>query len=168
MNTIIRQANQKDIKRIREVAEITWNYTYKELIPEEIQDRFLKKAYSDEALEKRVEGSLFLVAQKGEEIVSFANFFYKDENAELAAIYLLPELQGLGIGTQLLNEGVFKLEKKTKRLYVDVEKGNKSGENFYKSKGFRVVKEFEDNFLGHNLKTVQLVLEFKNEMKFNL
>ncbi|MGG3662507.1 N-acetyltransferase family protein [Bacillus gobiensis] len=160
MNTIIRQAKQKDITKIREVAEITWNYTYKELIPEEIQYKFLKKAYSDEALEKRVEGSLFLVAQKDKEIIAFANFFNMDENAELAAIYVLPELQGVGIGTLLLNEGVFNLGKKTKRLYVDVEKGNESGENFYKSKGFKVVKEFEDNFLGHNLKTVQMVLEF--------
>ncbi|PWW26868.1 hypothetical protein DFO73_10931 [Cytobacillus oceanisediminis] len=46
-----------------------------------------------------------------------------------------------------------------KEIYINVEKDNKIGKTFYEAKGFEVVKEFDDEFDGHTLKTVRMVLK---------
>lgn len=101
-----------------------------------------------------------LVAVVEDHIVGFANYspLKEDATAELSAIYLYPEYQGNGIGTSLLNEGI-KLLNGVKEIYINVERDNKSGRDFYNAKGFTVVSEFDDNFDGHILKTVRMVLK---------
>lgn len=58
----------------------------------------------------------------------------------------------------LLNEGIQSLSG-VKEIYVDVEKDNTIGKTFYERKGFQIVKEYDDNFNGHILRTVRMVLE---------
>jgi ribosomal protein S18 acetylase RimI-like enzyme len=146
-------AGLSDIKSVREIANITWNDTYKNLIPIEVQDKFLSIAYSDEMLAKRIKESLFLLAETENKVVGFINVKNKDATAELTAIYVLPEFQGKGIGTRLLNTALQNLDG-VKEIIVDVEKGNLVGEDFYTSKGFKVVREYDEDFLGHDLKTI--------------
>jgi ribosomal protein S18 acetylase RimI-like enzyme len=57
-----------------------------------------------------------------------------------------------------LSRGMKTLEG-TKKIYTNVEKDNLIGSAFYKAKGFKVVSEFDDDFKGHLLKTVRLVLD---------
>ncbi|MEQ6378521.1 GNAT family N-acetyltransferase [Bacillaceae bacterium S4-13-56] len=152
----IRNAMESDIKDIREIAIKTWHHTYKDLIPEQVQDQFLTRAYSDEILKNRIKESLFLVAKQEDNVVGFANVFQQDQTAELSAIYIYPEYQGNGIGTKLFNK-IISLLDSTSKIFVDVEKGNQVGEEFYRSKGFQEVKEFEDNLFGHTFQTKQLV-----------
>lgn len=64
----------------------------------------------------------------------------------------------MGIGTGLLYEGISRLDS-AKELFVNVEKDNKIGSNFYHAKGFEFVTEFNDDFEGHTLKTVRMVLK---------
>ncbi|TDX93478.1 UNVERIFIED_CONTAM: acetyltransferase (GNAT) family protein [Lysinibacillus xylanilyticus] len=91
-------------------------------------------------------------------IVGFANFSnIVDGEAELYSIYLLPETQGKGIGTALLQEGL-KMPPDLKSLLVCVEKENTIGMNFYQAKGFKQLEEFDELFDGHLLKTVRLGL----------
>ena len=45
------------------------------------------------------------------------------------------------------------------KIYVNVEKDNQIGKTFYEAKGFEVVKEFVEEFNGHTLKTIQMVLK---------
>lgn len=153
----IREAENADIRYIRDIAIKTWHHTYKGLIPEEAQDKFLAKAYSDEFLKKRIMESIFLVAEQENVVVGFANAFQQDQKAELSAIYIYPEYQGNGIGTKLFNN-ILSLLDSANKLYVDVEKGNHTGEVFYRSKGFQEVKEYEDNLFGHTFQTKQLIL----------
>lgn len=70
---------------------------------------------------------------------------------ELAAIYLYPEIQGKGIGTALLQQAVKDLEG-IKEIYINVEKENKIGMNFYEAKEFEIVNESDEEFNGHILK----------------
>lgn len=158
MSIVIRKAEMKDIQAIQKIAKISWNQTYKNLIPEPIQNRFLEKAYSDDYMEKRIQQTILMVAEEKNKVVGFANVFTKDNVAELSAIYLFPEVEGKGIGTKLLKAIVDQL-KGYKEIYVEVEKGNFSGEIFYDAKGFKIIKEFEDDFYGHKLQTKQLVLK---------
>ncbi|OIK11712.1 GNAT family N-acetyltransferase [Bacillus sp. MUM 13] len=150
----------EDISQVQHVAKTSWNSTYRGIIPLEIQESFLKTAYNDKMMQKRLEHSFFWVAEVNGEIVGYANFsaIKEEGKTELAAIYLNPEYQGKGIGTALLNEGIKQLDG-VKEIYIDVEKDNNIGTRFYKAKGFKIVSEFDDDFDGHILKTVRMVLK---------
>lgn len=159
MNYKIREMLIEDTNQVQDVAKKSWNATYKGIIPDNIQENFLKGAYNDEMMQKRLIHSLMLVAEVENKIVGFANFspVNKKGEVELSAIYLYPEYQGYGIGSALLDKGVSNLEN-IKEIYLDVEKDNTIGTNFYKAKGFKIVDEYDDNFDGHILKTIRMVL----------
>lgn len=159
MKCTIRNMNKEDINQVQTVAKTSWNSTYEGIIPLELQERFLNTAYSDEMMVKRLNGSSLYVAEIGGEIVGFANFSPVRENreVELGAIYLLPEYQGKGIGTALLQEGI-KNVNGAKSVKISVEKENKSGTNFYHAKGFEVLSEFDDNLEGHITKMLRMAL----------
>ena len=139
------------------MAKESWHDTYKELIPEAVQNQFLGQAYSDEMMAKRIDHSLFLVAESDSDVIGYAAAFQKEDQADLSAIYLLPDAKGNGIGTQLL-EGVLGELDGVKEIYLEVEKGNSSGETFYEAKGFTIVDEYEDDLFGHALLTKKMVL----------
>jgi ribosomal protein S18 acetylase RimI-like enzyme len=159
MKYSIRKAEMNDIKFVQHVAKVSWNSTYKGIIPDEIQENFLTAAYSEDMMERRIKNSLFLVAVAGEEIIGFANFspVREEGEVELGAIYLLPDYQGNAIGTALLQEGIHLLEG-VRKVFINVEKENEIGKNFYRAKGFQVFSEFDDDFDGHILKTIRMVL----------
>ncbi len=158
LTLIIRQMQENDIIFVQEIAKKSWHKTYEGIIPRNIQDRFLQAAYSYDRLKLRLESSPFLVAIFEESVVGFANFSNVVNGvAELFAIYLLPETQGKGIGTALLQEGINMFPDLTS-VIVCVEKENTIGMNFYQAKGFLKIEEFDDVFDGHILKTVKLGL----------
>lgn len=159
----IRVAEKRDMADVRKVARTAWHHTYEGIIPERVRSRFLDSFYSDEAIERRMSGSMLLVAERDGGIIGFANFFVSrrdPEEAELGAIYLVPEAQGLGIGTMLLQEGIGSL-RGTKRLFANVEKKNGKGRQFYAAKRFRVVGETEELFYGHAVHTLKMRLDLE-------
>ncbi|MGW6302743.1 N-acetyltransferase family protein [Peribacillus butanolivorans] len=160
MDFTIRKMQMEDIHQVQQVAKKSWNSTYEGIIPLKIQENFLKYAYNDAMMQKRVEGSFIFVSEVDRKIVGFANFSPVKEGgeAELGAIYINPEYQGKGIGTALLKEGIKNLEG-AKEIFINVEKDNQIGTTFYKAKGLEVVSEFDDNVDGHTLKTVRMVLK---------
>ncbi len=143
------------------MAKETWRDTYRDIIPEEIQDQFLGFAYSHERLVKRMKTSTMLVADQGKNVIGYIQITRKNggSSAELDAIYILPDYQHIGIGSQLLTEGIKRLN--TNTLSVVVEKENKKGRMFYEGKGFIPVKEFEEEFLGHRLNSLEMMLKIK-------
>lgn len=150
--------NKDDISFVQEIAQTSWHVTYEGIIPKQIQDRFLQAAYNEDRLLARLQKSPFLIAQIGETIVGFANFSNVNEGqAELLAIYLDPAYQHMGIGSELLESGMQKLQGAVS-LTVCVEKDNTIGRQFYIAKGFQQVEEFDDLFDGHMLKTLRLAL----------
>ncbi|RDU38003.1 GNAT family N-acetyltransferase [Neobacillus piezotolerans] len=156
----IRNMNTDDIKQVQHVAKTSWNSTYERIIPREIRERFLNSAYNDDRMKQRMERSLMLVADEDDRVTGFANFSPVRDGGkvELYAIYLLPEIQGKGIGTALLNEGILRLDG-VKEIYISVERDNAIGKAFYEAKGFKAVQELEEDFEGHILKTIRMVLE---------
>ncbi|EMC4027213.1 N-acetyltransferase [Vibrio cholerae] len=71
--------------------------------------------------------------------------FYALYDSRLAAIFVAPELQGKGIGKQLLNHA------KSQRtiLTLSVYKENQASYQFYLSQGFNVISEQLDEHTGH-------------------
>ncbi|MGM9957531.1 MAG: GNAT family N-acetyltransferase [Peribacillus sp.] len=160
MEFTLRNMQVGDIPQVQHVARTSWHSTYEGIIPFTIQESFLRIAYSDEMMKKRVENSFIFVSEVAEQIVGFADFSPVREGGkvELAAIYFYPEYQGKGMGTALLQAGI-KHSIGMKELFINVEKENEVGTAFYRAKGFEVVSEFDDDFDGHVLKTVRMVLK---------
>lgn len=148
-----------DIPQVQYVAKTAWNKTYRDIIPNEIQEKFLNEAYSNDMLKHRMEHSLMLVAEVNHTIIGFSNFssILEKKEAELLAIYLLPSYQRNGMGSALLQAGMKEL-KDVERLYVNVETENIIGYSFYQAYGFLVIDEFNDWFEGHMLKTTRMCM----------
>lgn len=163
MDYIIRNMKKADIKQVQNVARNSWQATYEGIIPSEIQENFLNMAYSDDMMKKRLNQSIMYVAERENQIVGFANFSNVNEKGqvELSAIYLNPSDQGKGIGSALLKMGMDSLNT-IQEVYIDVESDNKIGKTFYEAKGFKLIKEYDDNFDGHTLKTSRMVLSVKS------
>jgi len=108
----------------------------------------------------RYKNSIILVAKHDGIVVGFANFSIvsNDGKSELAAIYLLSQYQSKGVGSSFLQEGISILDG-VKEVFINVEKENNLGRNFYGAKGFTIFNEFDDNFDGHILKTVRMALK---------
>ncbi|RDW19737.1 GNAT family N-acetyltransferase [Oceanobacillus chungangensis] len=156
---------KKDIPQVQHVARTSWNATYEGIIPRDIQENFLNAAYSDKNMKSRLKHSIVFVAEVDGRIVGFANYspITSEGTTELGAIYLHPEFQGRGIGTGFLQHGINHFSN-VEEIHLNVEKNNEIGMNFYNAKGFEVVSEFEDNFGGHILHTVRMVLKVNKIM----
>ncbi|MBD7908427.1 GNAT family N-acetyltransferase [Sporosarcina gallistercoris] len=153
----IRTMQPGNIQQVQRVAKISWNATYDGIIPVDVQERFLENAYSDDMMSRRMQNSVMLVAEQEGRMVGFANFSRVNEagESELAAIYLLPDAQGQGIGTALFLKGINILDD-AKMIVLTVEAANKIGKTFYEAKGFDVIDEFEEDFDGHKLQSIRM------------
>ena len=149
----------EDIPQVKRVAIKSWHATYANIIPLDVQNNFLKKAYSEERLLVRLSKSPFYVAKLDNKLIGFANFSNKNSvgNVELAAIYLDTDFQQQGVGTALLLFGIEQL--RPTQVSINVEAENKLGRQFYEAKGFQVIDRFEEEFDGHILKTIRMVLD---------
>ncbi|MCL4515762.1 MAG: GNAT family N-acetyltransferase [Firmicutes bacterium] len=94
-------------------------------------------------------------------IVGFANFIKTpesgDDMVELAAIYVLPERQGQGVGTGLLTAGI-RAVPGVSRVMARVNRDNQAGRRFYEAKGFRFEKDLVEEFFGHQQHLIEMIL----------
>jgi len=154
----IRDAGIGDVREIQNVARTTWDHTYRESIPESVRAEFVSQAYSGYVLRQRMESNVFLVAAEGEEILGFADFRSLSETeVELSAIYVLPEMQGRGIGERLLEEGIGRFPPRTS-FVLRVERDNGRAQRFYEAHGFIRAGQHKDAFYGHEVHEVEMVL----------
>jgi ribosomal protein S18 acetylase RimI-like enzyme len=154
----VRDAGVDDVPAIQRVARTTWDHTYRESIPASVRAEFVSQAYSNYALRRRMESNFFLVAAEGWEILGFADFGSLSETeAELEAIYVLPEMQGRGIGARLLEAGIGRFPPRT-RFVLRVERDNTRAQLFYEAHGFRRKGEHAEDFYGHVVHEVEMVL----------
>jgi len=154
--TRIRDIQPGDFPAIRRVARETWAVTYRGIVPESAQDEFVRRAYSEESLARRMKGGVFLVAELNDEVIGFADFYSDSGEARLAAIYVLPNGQGRGIGTRLLRMGISRFPADM-RITLRVERDNHPARRFYEARGFQETGEFTEDFFGHEMREVEMV-----------
>lgn len=159
---MIRTGTSQDITAVQEIAHTSWNDTYQNIIPLNIQQSFLDKSYSVPMMEMRLKKTILLLAEHEGEAIGFANFTKLDDDgdAELIALYLKPEHQRNGYGKKLLNSGLTYLLDGS-NLFVYVECENTKGRKFYEANGFELLEEFEELFEGHPLQTAKYVYNLK-------
>ena len=158
----VRRATEVDIGAIRSVARQTWAFAYRDLIPNWAD--LVGHWYTDASLRSRMERGVLLVATEvaGEGVVGFIHLVPNRRvpgEVGLAAIYVLPEYERRGIGTRLLHAGLEAIPD-ARRVVVHVQHGNALGMGFYAARGFRAVREFDDDVGGgYPLRMVEMAVD---------
>lgn len=134
MAYVVRRCTAEDAAQVAAVARRTWHATYAEIIPEAVRNAFLDQHYNHDLIARQAASGrmVFLVAaDDAGAIVGYGKAAHRKEpgDAELLAIYALPEHQGRGAGGQLLAAVLLSLaaSRPVERLYVQVERDNAVG-----------------------------------------
>ncbi len=161
MNYIIREAIKEDAYSIIHVVTISWNETYKGLIP----DSYLKEKENNEEARGLKHYNEFdkvdykeLVLEINKEIVGFIRYGKSNDNeftncGEIYAFYIINKYHGLGLGRKLFEEAVSKLkELGFNKMIIACLKDNPTNE-FYKHMGGKYIKDglFEKLNLKENI-----------------
>ncbi|ELZ21514.1 N-acetyltransferase GCN5 [Haloterrigena salina JCM 13891] len=148
----IRPAADDDFRDIRAIARKTWHDTYDEL-DEDLIDQTVDDWYTDDSMPLEAPGTVVLVVESTEqrsadgsrakpddddgEIVGFTHAVVQGDTADILRMYVDPDRQAAGVGTDLHERLVEQL-----RVY-DVERirafdfaFNDTSRRFYKGLGF--------------------------------
>ena len=135
----------EDAKGIREVQYKTWLVTYPNqelgITIDDIEDRF-KDAFSDKNIKERedrlrnqLSSQKVFIAKTKEKIVGFCIVTKLEDKNQINAIYILPGLQGRGLGKALWAKASEFLDL-TKDTTVEVASYNTKAIEFYRKIGF--------------------------------
>lgn len=145
----IRKRERKDCFEIAHVVTITWNETYKGIVP----DWFLEELKINEKERANKIYNEFdenknntLVLEVDKKIIGFANYGESSDSeynncGEIFALYIINKYHGNGYGRKLVNEAIKELKKMNfDKMIIGCLKGNPSNE-FYKHIGGIYVKD---------------------------
>ena len=130
---------------VREIAQITWPITYREILSSEQLDYMFEWMYNLENLQNQVEeGQLFYVLKENEKPLGFIGlelFTTEKNELKIQKIYVLPGAQGKGIGRKLIEKAVeIAKEKGIENVILNVNRFNKAV-SFYQKLGFKISSE---------------------------
>ena len=146
MEILIRPWRRDDLPAVQRILWESWMDAYRAFIPEEDLRSYHAATYRIESLTHLYE-SPHVHGFIGEADGSAAGFartqFHKNENRlYLASLYILPGIQGLGIGGKLLKAAEKKaLESGLGEIWVGVMVPNEAARRWYDKRGFRFVRD---------------------------
>jgi GNAT superfamily N-acetyltransferase len=142
----IKKAEKKDIPVIIALAKATWEPTYRDILSKAQLDFMFNEIYSPSSLEAQMNdlGHTFLLLYQAGIPVGYASYSSKTEDNsvyKLQKLYLLPDLQGKGLGRVLINAVEEKvLEEGGNVVELNVNRYNPA-RAFYEHLGFAFYKE---------------------------
>ena len=141
----VRDAAPADAAAIARVARASWTDTYADIFEPTFIQEFLNANYRVEDLARGAERAAsrddahFLVAERGREVIAFAQYGPGPRGPELVRIYADPRHYGTGAGSALLAELHRRLEGNVDSYLLDVHSRNARGRAFYERNGFVIV-----------------------------
>lgn len=158
----LRFADIHDINKIVLLAQQIWPATYRNILSAEQIKYMMELFYSPASLKKQLKEDkhTFILIEDEEGSLGFASYskLGNTDIYKLHKIYVLPTLQGKGIGKAMIDFIVKHIHPLgAKKLQLNVNRHNKA-RNFYERLGFTVIKE-EDIDIGHNYFMNDYVME---------
>lgn len=148
MNRInIRTAVPTDALLISELANKIWWQAYSTILSEEQIHFMLKEMYGPAFLTAKIkDGVPFYIAEMDGQACGFISALAKDNESEIYRIeklYVLVEVQGLGIGKKLIND-IAEIAKSEgfATLELNVNRNNPA-RHFYEKEGFKIIEEVD-------------------------
>jgi len=148
----VRSATSDDFEAITAVARDTWHDTYDELEADMI-DRTVDNWYTDDSMPLEAPGTVVLVAERAEErsadgsrtesderdgdLVGFTHAVVQGETADILRMYVHPDHQGEGIGSELHEQLMAEIEsQEAERVRSFDFAFNDASRAFYEGLGF--------------------------------
>lgn len=145
------KATQNQLPVIQKLAYRIWPTVFKGILSNEQISYMLDWMYSLPALKEQWNaGHQFLLAKEDNQCVAYASYeiMPSGQETKLHKIYILPYMQGKGIGKLLMSEIISRMKERNKNiLLLNVNRYNPAVD-FYKKIGFSIISE-EDNAIGH-------------------
>ncbi len=147
----IATATTGDIEVIRNIAHLSWQDAYRDILSPQQLKYMLNKIYSPDALEQQFrQGQEFLIASRNDVALGFASFGMNNPATlvyKLHKLYVLTGEQNSGVGKTLLTEVIKRVnEQSGSGLLLNVNRNNRAIA-FYSKMGFSIIGE-EDIDIG--------------------
>lgn len=147
---MIRKASVQDIGAIRDMAEIVFRHTYREILSADQTDYMMDMMYSVQSLTRQMteENNVFLL-EDGKGYVSYRFDRMTEEGNDvfhLEKLYVLPEFQGEGLGRELFDAVIAEVSSISRgpcRIELNVNRSN-GAVTFYERMGMH--KESSGDF----------------------
>lgn len=152
---MVKIAKEDDVLSISLVARLTVDDAYKELLNEAVKLRFVDDFYNPSILRNLVADNKILIVENEEHLtVGFLSLVIDKEICEIVSLYILPNYQGKGYGTELLNT-LFE-NSEIKEIFTDIESRNLPTQKFYAKHGFEHTQSYPQDLYGQPLKLTRL------------
>lgn len=141
----IRKISPEEVEIVYDLAHRIWPSTFEKILSEEQIEYMLNWMYNMETLKNQIsEGHLFFVAEEENQPIGFMGIQpnYPDpQSTKIHKLYVLPEIQGKGIGRELIKTATEVAKKSgNDRLVLNVNRFNKAV-HFYQRIGFEILYE---------------------------
>ncbi|MCD7973011.1 MAG: GNAT family N-acetyltransferase [Candidatus Azobacteroides sp.] len=150
----IKEASKKDCPLIHHLASQVWEPTYGNILSREQLEYMFDWMYSVPSLETQMDsGHTYYILFEDENPVGYLSIEKEKENLfHLQKIYIIPSVQGKGLGKLLIEKAEEHIKKYNGNpeafLELNVNRHN-GAVNFYKRMGFEIDREV-DNDIGNN------------------
>lgn len=146
MGLTIRPWQKTDLDSVRRITWQSWISTYSTFIPETDLRSYFDTHYTEASLLSMFEDPVTqgFIAKVDDHIAGYARLLLnKDENRlYVSSLYLLPEFEGEGLGTRLLESAErYALEKGLDEIWIGVMVKNRQALLFYRKVGFLFIRE---------------------------
>jgi ribosomal protein S18 acetylase RimI-like enzyme/diadenosine tetraphosphate (Ap4A) HIT family hydrolase len=146
MGIVIRPWEKNDLASIRRITWESWISTYLKFIPERDLKSYFDIHYTEESLLSMFDDPSmhsFIAAMDGQ-VAGYARLFFNHDEDRLyvSSLYFLPDFQGQGMGSRLLEaaEG-YATDKGLDELWIGVMVKNSQALDFYRKVGFQFIRE---------------------------
>lgn len=132
---------KSDLPRVTAIARVTWPVAFEGLIPAEEIPKIVEAIYSQTQLEADMDnGHAFWLAEADGKDAAFCAAYREGDTIWLKKLYVLPEAQGLGLGTRLTDTAIAHFPG-AKEISLFVKNDNVKAIGFYQRAGFTVARE---------------------------
>ncbi|WP_405065997.1 GNAT family N-acetyltransferase [Kribbella sp. NBC_01510] len=147
----IRKAELAEVDAVRQIGVTTWPVAYAGLASDEFITDGIAQWWSPEVVEWGIRNGITLVAAEGDDLVGMVGLGREGDSWVMWKLYVLPEHQGKGIGTALLDAAIAALPEGATELLLDVLVTNEKAIGFYRAHGFTEARATPDRDLGVDL-----------------
>ena len=137
---IMRKATPEDIPLIREMAEVVFRRTYKEILSPAQMEYMMDMMYSEENLASQMASGHYFFLEEGKGYASFRYDCISEDGKEvyhLEKLYVMPHFQGSGLGRAFFDRIVSAIRELTSapvRIELNVNRQN-TAVTFYEHLG---------------------------------
>lgn len=142
----IQQVGMLDLYRVRQLADVIWPQTYRDILTEEQIHYMMVWMYSSDALERQLQdGHRFFILRHKDTDIGFASLSPWENTTmwKLHKIYLDPSLQGQGLGRYFLEALIHYVRAEGAELLELNVNRNNPALAFYRKMGFDIVREVD-------------------------